>query len=365
MAISAIRFDTFDQETALPVADFLSGLDSSIYNSPNINLPIAPESLKGLFDAAKDQIDIDALKGIKDQVTDAVRKAKGIYGSIQDLSKLTPKDITSAIGDMFPATALGRDAAAAFKALSSSCATPAFKKVSIGKPYDFNITCGSNTKSAKDKKGCKSSAAFNNVLSKLTGGAYEGAVDDLNKTLQNLVNLGSFGYSANMCGVWNALAGSIGANVGQDLLARAGGAIFDEVASAGNLFGFMDLAASTAGLPVLGENPAIVSTMLNNFNIPEGVAEKDYADLSEKTLESLSAVDPGWNIQDGSMEPDDISDCDFYSDDFGDILNADQYNTNSFDLEEMDIPVDNENTAICASFDNLSEGADELFSDWF
>ena len=361
MAISAVRFETLDQEMNVAVADFLSGLDSSILNSPNLKFLNIPQELSSLVNIDLKDFDLNTLKGIKAAYDETVRKATGLLGRVKDLSKISQKDIIGAVTDLFPNTPAGRDAAAAFKSLALKCATKGFKTKEINaKPYDFDIKgCNSGNKKTK-KKGCAGAAGtgINNVFSKLSGGTYGSLVSDYNEVASNLVNLGSMGYDAELCGVFNTL--TAGLDLPDLLLNRIGASLLEYIAANGNIAGFFDLAKGTQGLDVLKEAPGAITQLFENFQMPASVTQNDYVSFSQSLSGSMELLDPQYNVaQDGLAS---IGYSQYFNDDISEVFTAEEQSTSAFsDIWDMDEPCGVDSTYTNSAFSAAADASEDFF----
>jgi hypothetical protein len=281
MGISATRFSALDKQYNVPVLDFKSITGSDIFNSPNLDSKIVSSSLQAFLDNGQQVPKID-LGSVKD---DAFRKAKGALSSLQDLSKLKPKDLDKAIASMLPNNAAAQSI---FGQMSDRCKKKGLSNGGLGKPYDANVSCGTkNRKAGAD--GC-SSSAYGDVLNKMTGGAYKSKYQNLNDSLKNLISLSKFGYNMNMCGVFSALTGDLNKNV----LSRASGALLGHLGATSNLLGVFDLAGSSSGLHTAIENPSGLNSVFNNLKRVPEITRTSLPDLSEKLIMSAEAIKGDW-----------------------------------------------------------------------
>lgn len=286
MTILATRFKALDKEYNVPTVDMASLDTNDIFNTVRSELaqlkPVDMEFFgKGL------QIPKVQLPKIKD---DTVRAAKGALGSIKDLSKLSSKQIDSAIADMLPNNPLAQSA---FSMMSSKCKTKGMSRFNMGKPFDASINCNGKKKKASSKSGGCSSNQFSDVLSKLTKGNYNSAFNDLNAALKNLVNLANFGYGMNMCGVFNALSTAAGLN--KNVLSRASGSLLGTLAAGKNILGVFDLAGSSVGLHTTKENPGGIKSVFKNLTMPKEIKQPGLAGFNERLTGSMELFDPKWN----------------------------------------------------------------------
>lgn len=309
MSIPAKRFQFLDQETDVAIADFFSTKDAAILSSPNLEVPEIGADMQDFFS----QLTQPAVTTATSTGNDLVRQAKGALGSFQSLGTLSTKDIQGKIGELLPGNSTAQNA---FKQLSSSCQSNSQKRMSPMKPYNSKINCGNGSRIGKNSGGC-TPGSFNDLLNKLTGNAYGGTISDLNRTLQNLLNLAGMGYSMNMCGVFSALSPGVDLNV----LGRAGGLLLGELGSTKNTLGVFDLAGATTGLAVLKEVPNGISNFLNNFTNPKEVKESGFGSLGDRLTGSMELFDPNWATSsfDGSLS---TGFSDTYSGDLDKLLSS-------------------------------------------
>lgn len=308
MTVQAVRYKFLDTETDVAVADFLSNNSSSILNSPNVDYTAMSPDVQS-FISSENQIPNVVLPTIPDPT---VRPTKSIFGKIKDVASYSSKDIDSMIGGLLPSNPLAQGA---YKLLATNCKTNSFKNFSLGKPYDTNIDC--NGKKRKGVSGGCSSPQFGNVLNKLTNGAYNATFNDLNASLKNLVNLASFGYDMNMCGVFNALS----TGMGKDILSRASGYLLGSLGSSGNIMGVMDLAGASAGLHTVLENPSGISDTLTNFKMTSEIPQYTLPDFSDRLTGSMELFSPTW----ANSDYDDLNSVAFsddYNSDLDDVFSS-------------------------------------------
>jgi len=287
MSILAKRFKTLDQETNLPVADFLSANSSDLLNSANLDSLSLDADMKDFFENGLQLPKLEVPKFSDD----SLRITKNPFGTIKDLSKLSSKDIDAMIGTTLPDNPVAQNA---YKLMAAKCKTQGMNRFNMGKPYDPSIDCGGKKRRAKSGGGC-SSNQFGNVMNKLTNGQYGAKFNDLNSTLRNLVGLASFGYKMNMCGVFSALSTS---DMGKGLLSRASGSLLGNLGASKNMLGFLDLAGASVGLHTLKEAPSGLKGVMKNFNIPKEIKQKDLGDYNNRFQGASELFDPNWNKSD-------------------------------------------------------------------
>lgn len=286
MTILATRFKTLDLETNLPTADFLTASGSDILNAERLGISELSADMTNFFSKG---VQVPKLE-LPSATDNLVRNVKGAFGSLKDLSKLSSKQIDGAIADMLPDNPLAQSA---FNLMSSKCKTKGMGKFNMGKPYDPSIDCGGRKKKAGSKTGGCSTNQFGNVLNKLTKGAYNAKFNDLNSMLKNLVNLASFGYDMNMCGVFTALTS--GGGFDKNMLSRASGSLLGGLAATKNILGVFDLAGASAGLHTLKENPGGIKSVFKTLEIPKEIKQPQLASFSDRLTGSMEMFDSKWD----------------------------------------------------------------------
>ena len=308
MAIPAVRHKFLDKETNVPTIEFMDVESTDILNNLALEIGEIEFQLQEmvLTNVQLPEIEIPDLDVPEDLKLDdsMIRQAKDAFSSLKDFSKLSSKDLDKSIADLIPNTQLQ----SAFSAFSAKCKTNGMKKgVNLGKPYNPSLNCGSGNRLGKSG-GC-STSSFSNILNKLTGGAYASGFSDVNKLLNNLVNLTNFGYSMNMCGVFSALTANLPSNLtgiqalGNNPLSRAAASVLGSLNGSKNILSTFDLASASAGLHVVKELPGAVKGIVDNFSLPKEIKQTHYASFSDRLTGSFELFDGKWNQSqhDGSL----------------------------------------------------------------
>jgi hypothetical protein len=328
--IQAQRYKFLDQETNLPVTDFVNSIGSDILNfnktlegdmqknisslianaTQNLNTNLSAVNIPSLSSLGLDKLSLDGLGlgnlgldklnlnsfgldnlGIDDsmlsKIGDSFRSVKALNSTLRNIKNLSASDLEQQVGNLFPDDPATQ---AAFKSLAYKCKTSSFKAAKIGKPFDPAISCNGGGKKKTSEKGCKAES-YGDLLNKITGGEYKATYNNANQALNTLVNLANLGYDMNLCGVFNALSG------GKDrlLLVKAGGAILQALADKGNMNGYMDLSKSVQGLDIGAVAPGAVTQALSNHSLPPEVRQKDYSDYSDRLTGATEMYDTAWS----------------------------------------------------------------------
>lgn len=340
MAVAAARNSTLTQEFNLPTSDMKTPDPNTVLN----------KLYKATDDSIKDSSDFltETQSGIEAQTTAAVdtdgvtRTATDLQGTIKDLKKLNTGELNSEISGMIP----NPMAKSAFNKLSSQCQSK-FSSSGTGKPWDISGKCKGQSSGSGSSSSCNNSEV-NDLLNKLSGGAYNSTFNDLNQILKNLIALSKYGINAGLCGVFGALAGSFNAN--SAVSSRALGSLLGTTALTQNASGFMNLASSSAGLHPLLENPGAITDNFNSFAVPDEITEGEYGDFAERFDGGAEMLDDSWDVSDfdGSESIACITDG---TEDLSDSYNA--WATESLpDLDNLDMVQENEACMKAAALDS-------------
>lgn len=348
MPIAAQRYKFLDEETSLSVMSFESAFDSSIFNSPENALKESNPELAEMISSAKEAYSNGEEK-YKDVVSEASRAVKGLSGQVVDYTKIPQNTIDEMLGKMSGGNASVKKS---LSGMLSSCSKKGMSKGVPGKAFEPTINCGSG-KSKLGQSGTNSAcnaSSMNDLLSRLTGGAYQQGYKDLNDALKALMALAGTSYDFGMCGVFGALSKGLSS----DIVSRAAGGLLGVLGASGNVNGFLDVAKSSFELNPLIENPGAIGSFLTNFKNPSNVADSLVRDTAERAFGGLELLSPDWssNALSGDLSwgmIDNIS-PDLYS-----CMSA--FSTdNEFNELSLDVPIEDDNTWMSASY---IAGADE------
>lgn len=252
------------------------------------------DAVNGLIASGKASIDSvkSDLKALEDEIVNdpLVREAKGIYGDLRDLSKMSKSDIEDAImASVFKNDPKVR---AAFSKLATKCSTSASNIKGIGKPYDAKVTCNGKDKTAK--QGCET-ATVTDIVDKVTNGQVKAIHKDANATLTGIVALSKMSYDFGICGVFGALVGEalndkIG---GHGLASKAGAAVLGAIVGKDKLNAVMDLAKAQAtyGHSTSSMLPTAGSEVLRDLHITGQYRETELPELSNAVKESVQELE--------------------------------------------------------------------------
>lgn len=294
--ISAQRFKVLDKETNVGVANFTSGLDSSILNSAQNALQAVSPSLDSLIESSiqKGLQELEQTKDafkVDDILSGVTRAAKDIGGRVSDLLSLPESKLNELMSDIADGNP---QITKSLMGIMKSCSARGMGQGLPGKPYDPSINCGAGkigVGTSGSAASCNASS-YGNLLNKLTGGSYSSIFSDLNKQLKKVMSLAGYGYNLGMCGVFGALT----SGMSNDVLSRASGGLLSVMGKAGNTNAVLDIAASSVGLVPLLSNPTAIEGFLGNYKKPSNVKESMLPNLADRTLAGLELIDEHWAV---------------------------------------------------------------------
>lgn len=340
MAIPAVRFKPFNEETNLAIADFADIQTNDIFNSPNAALAEVTDALNNILSKGKNSIDTakDVLKSLEDKLT---RATEDIFSSMKDLTGLAPKDIEKTISDLLPDNSVLQNM---FKQLSTDCKKNALGNRSNTKPYNDKFGCGGG-------KGKCDSTQVSGLLGKLTDGALGKAADLLNKALNTLIGLANLGYDVGLCKVFQSLAGQLG----NDVLSRGAAVLLGQMAGKGNTSAIIDIAGSSAGLAPLLEFPGAIGKSVDSFNTNglglSGTAA--FSAFTDRFTGSMEILKDDW-MKSSTTGGSSIANMgNKYNPSWSSALNY-KATEGWVDIDDLDKVVDNRYSALCSAYGNLS-----------
>ena len=291
MAIPAVRFKPFNEETNLPITDYAEVTSSDIFNSPNSQLQEVTDGLQDLLDQGNPlQEDVTALT---DNLTRATADA---FGAVKDITGMIPSDIEKQVATMLPDNPTVQNM---FKQLSTEC-----KKRGLGNSH--------NMRPFKDQNACNSGngacdkAQIGGLFGKLAGGVGQiigGIAAMLNRAFNAIISLASLGYDVGFCKVFQALSGAFGMG-NNDLLGKAGAVLIGQMANKGNTSAIIDISGQMSGLNPLMTFPGAIGRSVETFNtdgvnLPGMASRLLFADRFEGGMEIMK--DNWMRSNDGSQ----------------------------------------------------------------
>lgn len=292
MAISAKRFNFLTKETNVAISDFSKITDSGILNSINNELNNLTSNISEFLNNAIQSDLLSDLKNIKNNISEnelldgITRTVKDSLSSLQDLTKLSSKDLDKFITQNLPDNPLIKSA---FTQISNRCKTPHFSSGRPGKRFNPNVNCNGG-KGRSTSLDCDS-GQFRSLLSKLTNGQYNPSFSDRNSLLNNLLSLSKYGYGLNMCGVLGALISGLNIN-DLSVLNRGIGTLLGSLGKDSNILGFLDIATNvTDNLNPLLEYPKGLDEIFKNFTTPKEITEDSYKTFITGVTDSAEIFD--------------------------------------------------------------------------
>lgn len=286
MALPAERIKSLRDDFNVPFADLTQQIDAEILNAKTAISENITGPLGNIVDAGKEKI-----SAVKDAVenSDLVRSAKGAFGAIRDLSKITDADIDKYLFSLLPDTDAG--AISEMMKLAAKCRNKPAQFGGLGKPYDANVSCNNGNSKKAGSNSCDVSQ-FSNVLNALSGGNYKSVFEDLNKSLARIVGLSNFGYDMELCGVFGALMGGQNTSV----VTRAAAGVLATLSGKAKVSSQMDVAKSIgtrSGIVPTREIPNLQNLSTANYKRPSNVKANQIKDNTDAYVSSLVIIDGG------------------------------------------------------------------------
>lgn len=343
MAIAAKRFDFLNNETNIATSPFSSKLGSDILNTGQLLETETPTSLQELIDSA---IQSELGNASKETLDDVSRAVKDIKSSMTDLSSLAPDKL-----DDYVKNVVGGDSVAlkSIKNILKKCSSNRGLGLGVpGKPYDVSMNCGAGdislgTGRGKGGAGCDASS-YNDLLSKMTGGAYNATFKDISDGLKKLMALAGYGLDMGMCGVFTALSDGLP----KDALSKAAGSLLEYAGASGNVNGVLDLARSSPGLTPLLYAPGAITTAISSFKMPKDTRQQDLGGLGERFMGGLELLDEEWDRSELDHMPS-IANAQNYQSDLGEVFSA-SLTDRSFSNEDIDVPIFDDRDFVMAAY---------------
>lgn len=289
MAIPAKRFTILDYESNVGFNELLEKKDSGILNSEQNDTLEITQKIQSFVDTAI--VDPIVFDQIKDVGSAASRVTKGLGGVIEDVKSLPAKELEKKLSSVIPNPALNQ---ALMSGLNLNCKQNNFGINGLGKPYDLNINC--NGRNNKTNAGCANNGQITGVLNKLTNGAYNAVYNDLNLALKNLLALSMYGYSLNMCGIFDAFSMGI---TDKGVLNRGSAGVLTALTNTKNTLGVFDIAnaVNIKNLTPKLEFPGVVNKVLSNFKTGN-FKENELSDINDRVFAAAEVLDTKWKTSD-------------------------------------------------------------------
>ena len=327
MTISAKRFKFPDQES-VAILDFTRNDSSSVYNSPNNQMAEISANMEEFLSNSVQTLP-NIVNPIAKQDNPLIRIAKGITGTISDVTGLKTDSIDSLIDTLLPGNT---QAQSAFGRLPILCKNGALGNMGgFGKPYNPSMDCNGHQRNVGNSANGCSASRFGGVLGQYTNGNYSTNFFDFDSMLKSLMGLSNFGYDLNMCGIF----GSMMQGLPYGVQSRASGGLLGMLGNKGNTLGFMDLAAASTGLATLLENPSGITTAFAKFIIPKDIKENGLNGLADGLDSAAGNIDHHWgnSRNDGLIS---IADRNRYTGSLGNVYNSRLMN-NIFSEDDIDV----------------------------
>jgi len=285
MAISAKRFEFLDNETNVPVSDFLSNSNTGTLNTT------IDKAKSAISDSVSSFITGDAgTSSVVSQVEAATRSVKNAFADQVNTANLTTKNISNGIKDL-----TGNDpiVTALLNKMPLGCKDAALsKKNKFG--LGSKINCNGNSKKQSGSCGGSSSSSsdFGKAMEKLTGGSFSYNSLDMDELLDKIINLSSMGYKLDLCGLFSSLSSGVDLNI----LSKASATLLKTVSKSKDTLGVLDLASGSLNLDVKSLIPGNTKLIMDNLTIPPTTKETEYSDLYTRVAGATEIFDSNHTV---------------------------------------------------------------------
>lgn len=296
MSISAQRFKFLDQETNLPVSDFLRANTSDILNIPTAGLQSITSALASLVDGGKQAI-MDELKSIGDTtgLSEAIREAKDGISSVCDAIGLPTPTLDSITQKL---TRGNTSVQSAFNQIGSECKNKIIG--SMGGCNGSRDTLTINGISRRAGSGPCSTSTMSNLVNRMTAGSYSPEIMDPCAIKNAALGTISRSSEMNMPGVFTAFNNTTDPGIMSHVAAN----LIPDVSSRGDMYTVMEIANSSISNTVSGLLPDASDIIMRGYATPGDIRESELSSFYDAFTSSISKIDPQWNR--GSIAGNDI-----------------------------------------------------------
>lgn len=299
MAVVGKRFKPFEDTYNLASSKFGAGVDMTVVNDAANELKAAATDFSDLVKNSIPSELTDIVKEGKDLAGEYIRDIKGVAGKVVDYAKMPEKLFNNLVTNV---TGLSSPYTKPITDILSKCSKGSNYSFG-GRPYDISMSCKGNTASLGglgSGSSCNASN-FSNLIDGMTGGAYNSGFKDMSSALRILTGLATQGYNFGMCGILNSLKGSdifSKFNLGNTELSKVGGSLLGITGASGNLNGWLDVVAASAGAGALAVNPNAIGNLFSNFTLPIDTIENGLLGIGERVMGGLELLDSDWSVSD-------------------------------------------------------------------
>lgn len=286
MTVPAQRFKFLDEETNVPVSNFLSNMGSGILNGPLKDIVSVTEELQAIVSGDK-PVNVDKiLRTIANGGLSTSRLTKDFYSTLSDLSRSGTKAIGQISKRLFPNSTILQGA---FNQMGEGCKNKLLSGLS---------QCRNKKQKARHKgkllnttnRSC-SADSFINLINKLTNGVYNATHVDQCALMKMVAGVAIRGFEIGLPAVFSSLSGQI---EDKHLLAQTGNMVLGAVAIDKNMNAVMDIANSDIGSMIFSQNPNVASNVLSNFKLPSEIMPRDVPGFYGDFSGAMSTLDPNW-----------------------------------------------------------------------
>lgn len=287
MPIAAKRFSFLDNETNVPVSNFLTNASSDILNSPQFDALAITNQMQSLANAGKIS-DIGSLLS-KVNLTGSIglsRITKDFFSSITSLTGIGNDTYNSMAENIFPDPTMRNY----FNQVGIKCkATILTGLGDCKRRKSFAIL--NNKKIFTNNKSCNI-YGFANLINKLTGGLYNPNLFNECALIRLVAGISIRGFDLGLPNVFSSISGQI---INKHLLAQVGASVLGSVANSRNMNAVIDVAGSSVGGMIKSINPNITSLIMNNYRIPSEIRQNQIPEFQNSFSNAMTNLDPYWN----------------------------------------------------------------------
>jgi hypothetical protein len=293
MAIAAQRFSFLNQQTNVPVADFISQSSSDLLNS-------AQNDLKTISDNLTNLVNSNAIGPIHNLLSNSgslsnlfgslgqVRVTKDFFSSGISLTA-NPGNVLANAAKSLSGTNTGL--ATSLLQLSSACQSSALGGIGARKSQNPLINCASsNTPRQGSLAGCDLNK-LSSVIANASGGVYNPSIYN-GFNIENATSLiGIAGYKAALCGVFSALTSNM-TNI--DSISRIASNMIGAAATSSDIRSVIDIGATLAKGNVTSIIPGVSSLIFSHYQQPKDINNSQLPGLYTGLNGAMNNIDPNW-----------------------------------------------------------------------
>jgi hypothetical protein len=354
MAIAAQRFTFLNQQTNVPVADFISQSSSDLLNT-------AQNDLKTISDNLTNLVNSNAIGPIQNLLSNS-GSLTNVFGSLGQV-RITKDFFSSGISIVSnPGNVLANAAktlsgtntalATSLLQLSSSCQSSALGGIGARKSQNPLINCtNGNIPRQANLLGCDLNK-LSNVIANASGGVYNPSIYN-GFNVENAASLlGIAGYKAALCGVFSALTANM-SNI--DSISRIASNMIGATATSSDIRSVIDIGSTLVKGNVTSIIPGVSSLIFSHYEQPSDINNSQLPSLYTGLSTAMNNIDPNWCTDPATSLPS--------------CVNLGGSNASNFESVNQLITSDSANTAVTPSLDgsvvNLSNSSALMAGNYF